>query len=141
MNQDPEHEDYDDDEYNYYSQYNQYGYPSEYSKKSNIDWAAWEQWILKTIKEMSKEDANLFVLGNELNYDSQMKKQQTIKENTLSDKFFMYLGSNYYDEAIWKTKYFLRNEINQSYKNHLTNHASHFVRQPHYYKSMFDILN
>ena len=136
MHQDPEHEDYDDDEYNYYPEYNDYGYPS-YSKKFNIDWSAWEKWLADAIKEIVNEEDNVWLFGN---YKNPSKKNNT-NNKKLSDKYFMYLGSNHYDEAIWKTKYFISDKINSQYKNHLSSHAGYFLKQPHYYKGMFDNLN
>ena len=137
MYEDPEHEDYDDDEYNYYPEHSGYGY-SESAKKFNIDWAAWEQWLSKAIKEIVEEDNNVWVFGHQLTSEN---KINSVKKSTLGDKFFIYLGSNYDEDAIWKTKYFINNKIDQAYKNHISSNAAHFVRQPVYYKGMFDNLN
>jgi hypothetical protein len=52
-----------------------------------------------------------------------------------------YLGSNYYKEPIWKSKYWISNPINQEYKKHLQSHAAYFIKQPKYYNGLFDILN
>lgn len=60
--------------------------------------------------------------------------------NTANNKF-QYLGSNYHNEPIWKTHYWVLNKMNQEYKAHIQNYAAHFVQQPHYYKGLFDILN
>lgn len=60
--------------------------------------------------------------------------------NTGNDKF-QYLGSNYANTPIWKTKYFVIDKLNNEYKMHLQSHAKHFVQQPNYYNGMFDILN
>lgn len=133
MYEDPEHEDYDDDEYNYYPEYNNYGYPS-YSKNFNIDWAAWEKWLADTIKEIVNEDDNVWLLGN---YKSPNKNTN----KKLNDKYFMYLGSNANDEAVWKSKYFINKTIDRKYKNHISQHAVYFLNQPSYYKGLFDILN
>jgi len=131
MHQDPEHEDYDDDEYNYYPEYGGYGY-SDYSKKFNIDWAAWEKWLSKALKDIVEEDNNVWVVGG---------TKKNLSNNTLSDKYFMYLGSNKYDETVWKSKYFIKNDLNKYYKNHISNHASYFLNQPSYYRGLFDNLN
>ena len=61
--------------------------------------------------------------------------------NTVNDKKFQYLGSNYYKEPIWKSKYFVCDKINHKYKKHLQSNAAYFVNQPSYYKGLFDILN
>jgi|APCry1669189000_1035189.scaffolds.fasta_scaffold05808_4 hypothetical protein len=53
----------------------------------------------------------------------------------------LYVGNNQYQETIWKNKYFIEAKIDIEYKNHLKNNAVHFVQQPLYYRSMFDILN
>lgn len=127
MHQDPEHNDYDDDDYNYYPEYNEYGFP--YSKKFQVDWAAWEAWLSETIKEIVNEEDNVWVFGNQKN------------NKKLNDKHFMYLGVNQYDETLWKTKYFINNKLNQQYKSHLAFNAAHVVRQPNHYRSLFDILN
>lgn len=139
MHQDPEHEDYDDDEYNHYPQYNEYGYPYS-SKKFDVDWAAWEQWLSKAIQEIVEEDKNVWVFGHKVNPENK-KPLDTLDKKTLSDKYFMYLGSNTHNEAIWKSKYFIVSYMDKEYTNHISSHAKHFVSQPHYYKSMFDILN
>ena len=135
MHQDPEHSDYDDDEYNYYPQYNEYGYP-EQSKKFNIDWAAWEQWLSKAIKEIVEEDNNVWLVGH-----TQHKNKKYFHAQQSKDKYFMYLGKNNYEEAVWKSKYFINDRIDQCYKNHIANNAVNFLTQPNYYKGMFDILN
>lgn len=129
MHQEPEYNDYDDDDYNYYPEYNDYGYPKDFQ----IDWAAWEQWLSKAIKEIVEEDNNVWVFGG--------NKKKTTKKFTASDKYFMYLGSNHYDETIWKAKYFASSEIEREYKNYLASNAAYILKQPNYYKSMFENLN
>jgi len=129
MHQDPEHEDYDDDEYNYYPEYNDYGYPKDFK----IDWDAWDKWLSKAMKEIVKEDKNIWIFGN--------KKDNIFKISKFEDKYFMYLGKNKYDESVWKTKYFNINKLELQYKNHLASNASYFLRQPMYYRGMFDNLN
>lgn len=54
---------------------------------------------------------------------------------------FQYLGANYDGHQIWKKKYFVNNPLNSEYIKHLNANAVHFLRQPHYYKGMFDIMN
>lgn len=136
MHQDPEHNDYDDDDYNYYPQYNDYGYPS-YSKNFKFDWAAWEKWLADAIKEIVNEDDNVWLFGN---YQAPPKKNKA-NINKLSDKYFMYLGNNQYDESVWKAKYFISDQLDTQYKNHIASNAAHFLQQPDYYKGMFENLN
>lgn len=140
MHQDPEHEDYDDDEYNHYPQYNEYGYPS-YSKKFDIDWAAWEQWLSKALKDIVEEDNNVWVFGHHIKPSKKFPVSDVLPKGTLSDKYFVYLGSNHYDEAIWKAKYFVINELDIEYKNHIRSNAAYFLKEPSYYKGLFENLN
>ena len=135
MHQDPEHSDYDDDDYNYYPEYNNYGYP--YSKKFDLNWAAWEEWLSDAIKEIANEKDNVWLFGG---YKPLSKKGNPTSKK-LDDKYFMYLGNNQYDEAVWKTKYFDINKLELQYKNHLASNASYFLKQPMYYRGMFDNLN
>lgn len=133
MHQDPEHEDYDDDEYNYYPEYSDYGY----SKQFKFDWSAWEKWLSDSIKEIVKEDDNMWIFGN---YQTPSNKSNS-NTKKLSDKYFMYLGNNQYDESIWKAKYFISDKINRQYQNHISSRPGYFLKQPYYYKGMFDNLN
>lgn len=126
MHQDPEHEDYDDDDYKHYPEYNDYGYPL--NNKYNIDWAAWEQWLSKTIKDIVKEDNGFW-------------KAPVNNQKNISDKYFMYIGNNMYDESLWKPKYFIADDIQIAYNNYLASNAAYILIQPTYYKSMFENLN
>jgi hypothetical protein len=132
MHHEPEHEDYDDDEYKYYpdggqfNEYNEHGYPKEFQ----IDWAAWEEWLKDAMSDIIKEKDDVWLVGNNLQ-----------NKGSLSDKCFVYLGNNNYDEAIWKIKYFINDKIDQQYKKHIQSHASYFVQQPEYYKGLYDNLN
>lgn len=53
----------------------------------------------------------------------------------------LYLGNNYYNEGIWKMKYFVHNKIQKEYELHLQSHARHIINQPQYYEGLFEILN
>jgi len=61
--------------------------------------------------------------------------------NTAGDKTSLYLGNNQYNEGIWKMKYFVYNKLHKDYELHLQSHAGHIIRQPRYYKGLFEILN
>lgn len=128
---DPEQEDYDDDEYkNYPQDYNEYGYP----KNFKFDWASWEEWLKDAIEDIIQEDDNSWII-----------KPLSNKENSLNSKwksqYFMFLGNNQYDEAVWKKKYFISDEIDREWKNHISSNAAHFLKQPVYYRGLQDILN
>tara|TARA_E500000331_G_scaffold347408_2_gene387571 strand:- start:810 stop:1226 length:417 start_codon:yes stop_codon:yes gene_type:complete len=134
---DPEHYEYDDDDFqNYPHEYNEHGYP----KNFKFDWSAWESWLMDAIKDI-QEDNNSWYLGH---YKVEEEKSSDKKSSTggsLNNKYFIYLGSNSFKEPIWKTKYFVVDKIQQEYNAHISAHAKHFLLQPQYYKSMFDILN
>lgn len=140
MHQDPEHEDYDDDEYNYYPQYNDYGYPYS-SKKFDVDWAAWEKWLSKAIQDIVEEDKNVWVFGHNINPSKNFISNDLPAKDAKKDQYFMYLGSNHYEEAIWKSKYFVVDYVEQAYKKHIIANAPHFLKQPKHYKGLFEILN
>jgi hypothetical protein len=59
----------------------------------------------------------------------------------VGDKTSLYLGNNYWNEGVWKKKYFIRDKLQEEYVKHLQSHAKHVVSQPRYYESLFEILN
>jgi hypothetical protein len=61
--------------------------------------------------------------------------------STADGKKSLYLGNNYWNEGIWKMKYFVYNKLQKEYELHLQSHAKHVVSQPRYYESLFEILN
>jgi hypothetical protein len=61
--------------------------------------------------------------------------------NTGGGNSLLYLGNNHYNEPIYKAKHFLIDSLGLKYTKHLEQHAVHFIQQPSYYKSMFDLLN
>ena len=138
MHQEPEHEDYDDDDYNFY--------PHQDNQDNNnipfsFDWNTWEMWLSDVLKEIIQQEN---IEGNTWtftfpNYSSQKKNKK--KQNPELNNNILYFGKNQYDEAIWKTKYFICNYFDIQYKNHFMAHAAHIIKQPNYYRSMFDILN
>lgn len=137
MYDDPEHEEYDDDEYKYYPDGGLWKNPphnnDEDKKNFSIDWKAWELWLQNTIKEITQEEnSNTWVVGeNKFIYYKKEKDGESLQ----------YIGSNTYQEQIWTKKYFLSDKMHQEYLKHLRSHASYFLTQPHYYKNMFNILN
>ena len=141
---DPEQNEYDDDEYKYYpdggqfNEYNEHGFPKEFK----FDWSAWELWLKQALDDIVEEGKTWTVGGFDNNEEEQkFPVSGALPNGALKDKYFMYLGSNHYDEAVWKAKYFIVNEIDQEYKKHIVQHAQHFLKQPSYYRGMFDILN
>ena len=132
---DPEYDEYDDDEYRQYPEYNEYGYPQQFK----FDWSAWELWLKDALNDIIQESDNTWVFGHYSN-DENQKENQSETDKAI-EKYFAYLGKNNYDEAVWKTKYFISSKLQNEYKNHIIANAVHFLKQPSYYKGMFDNLN
>ena len=128
---DDEDDGYDDDYYDkdYNDQYDPYKFYFKFDVTQN---SPLSDWISKMISDIFNKDYDIDKMI--------VFPVNSWNPNTVNDKF-QYLGSNYNQEPIWKTKYFVSNTINQEYKNHLQYHASYFIRQPNYYKGLFDILN
>jgi hypothetical protein len=51
-----------------------------------------------------------------------------------------FVGENNQKTPIYKQAIIV-DALNIEYKKHITSNAKHFLKQPHYYKGMFDILN
>ncbi len=119
---DPEQDDWDDDEYNYYPEYN---YEPQ---KFKFDWSSWEKWLKDAIDDIVKEGDNSWVVKPK-------------KDSKQTAQHLMYLGNNNYKEPIWKHKYFVSDKLDTEWKNHIMEHAAHFLKQPHYYKGLFDNMN
>lgn len=144
MYDEPEHNEYDDDEYKYYpnehNEYNEHGYPKEFK----FDWTSWQEWLEEAIKDIYEENINTWIVTNKSNKEESesFPVSDSLSKGTFdAQKYFMYLGSNHYGEGIWKTKYFVNDDMEQAYKNHTFANAAHVVKQPNYYRGMFDILN
>lgn len=149
------HEPYDDDE----DEYNDDQYNNDYQPKNNpYQWyykfdigpdTPMSSWLNDMInKWISSDDikslGGLYDLGIGNNLPGfPLKKFPVNSWNPNTDKgnSFQYLGSNYQDSPIWKTKYFVVDKINNEYKLHLQSHAAYFLKQPAYYKGLQDILN
>lgn len=140
MHQDPEHEEYDDDEYKYYPQNDQ----DNQSIPFSFDWNAWELWLSDVIKEIVADENNDSVSWT-FTFPDYSASKQTKTNNSLDDqeasKKFLYLGQNLFDEGMWKYKYFIKNYINIEYQQHLISHAKYVLSQPLYYRSLYEIMN
>jgi hypothetical protein len=129
---DDEDDEYDDDYYNndYSDQYDPYKFYFKFDVNQN---SPLSEWISKMINDIFKKD-----------YDFDKMIVFPVNSwnlNTGGKDKLQYLGSNYANEPIWKTKYWVADPINSAYKAHLQSHAVHFINQPKYYKGLFDILN
>tara|TARA_R100001163_G_C5041104_1_gene179228 strand:+ start:372 stop:824 length:453 start_codon:yes stop_codon:yes gene_type:complete len=126
---DPEQNEYDDDEYNYYPEEN-------YGWNYKFDMQAWEKWLKQAIEDIIQEDENTWVVQPKKFPVSDSTPQDTSKQT-----YFMYLGSNHYQEAIWTKEYFISDEVNILWKNHISSNAAHYLKQPNYYRGLYNILN
>jgi len=138
MYDEPEYNEYDDDEYKYYpdgspfNEYNEHGFPKEFK----FDWASWEQWLKDALDDI--------ILENESTWIVQPKKfpvSGNDSQGTSKFKYFVYLGNNHYGEEVWDTKYFINDKIDQLWKQYLQSNAAYLLKEPQYYKGMFDNLN
>jgi len=62
-------------------------------------------------------------------------------QNSIPNDNVIFIGKNIYGEQVFKSKYFVVDELRNEYLNHIRQHAAHTLQQPEYYKSMFEILN
>lgn len=123
-----EENDYEDDYYDHDDNQNLY----KYYFKFNMDQSTpLSDWISKLISDILSKDIDKPTKFPVNSWNS----------NTAGKNMPQYLGSNYYKEPIWKTKYFVINLLDQSYKFHLQSNAAYFLQQPKYYKGLFEILN
>jgi hypothetical protein len=123
--------DYDDSQNNAESQY------KKYFKFDPGAWDAWGKFLYDSLNDIVEKSPNVWYV----NFNSKSFPVNSYSPNTGKDKYFQYLGSNYQNQAIWKTKYFINDKMAIAYVNHIKSHAVNFILQPHYYKGMFDIMN
>ena len=143
MNDFDEDDDYDNDDYHDYDHPSlnpyQYHFSFDFSGETGLS-----QWIIDMLSNIgwtSSSDANPFAPENVLGFSTYKFPVNSWNPNTADPKKSQYLGSNYYGQEIWKTKYFVCHPVDMQYKNHLQSNAAHFVQQPSFYRGLFDILN
>ena len=131
------HEDYDDyeDDDNYENQ-DKY---KHYFKFDPEAWDAWGKLLYETLGDIVESSPNVWYIGSYL--PDKFVPVNSYIPNTGQGKSFQYLGSNYAGQGVWKTKYFIVDPIDISYRKHLEANAKHFLQQPIYYRGLFDILN
>lgn len=132
--QDPydDDEEYDDDYYDkdYNDQYDPYKFYFKFDVTEN---SPLSDWISKMINDILNKD---YDIDQMIVFPVNSWNPNTAGKNTPQ-----YLGSNYYKEPLWKSKYFAHDMINDRYKKHIIANAKYFLSQPNYYKGLFDILN
>lgn len=139
-----EDDDYDDDQYDYdHPSDNPYQWYYQFDISPDTPVSHWisemlNKWISQdAFKNLSGGWEFLSIPG----FSTQKFPVNSWSPDTAKHKSFQYLGSNYDGYQIWKTKYFLIDQINIEYKLHLSHNAKYFLREPHYYMGLFDILN
>ena len=137
------HEDYNDDYDDYEdSQDNLENKYKHYFKFDPEAWDAWGKWLYDAMNEIVETSPNVwYTIPNIEGFPSKSFPVNSYFSNTGKDHSFQYLGSNYEGVKVWKKKYFIIDPIQHNYVNHIQTHAVHFLKQPSYYKGMFDILN
>tara|TARA_R100000278_G_scaffold58246_2_gene47841 strand:+ start:836 stop:1195 length:360 start_codon:yes stop_codon:yes gene_type:complete len=115
--EEPEHNEYDDDYYNYYPETNQE--PIEFK----FDWETWELWLEEAIKDIVQEQDNVWIVGANTN-----PQPTELPEGMTS-------------QPLWKKEYFIDNKLAQRYLNYLQSHSKYILKEPRYYKGLFDNLN
>jgi hypothetical protein len=130
-------EDYDEHDYdNLHKDKYQWYYKFDVGPDNPIS-----KWMDELIQDFINNNSQDFVINNIPGFEIKKFPVNSWNPDTAKSKNFQYLGSNYQGSPIWKSKYFVVDKLNNEYKLHLQSHASHFVKQPSYYKGMFDILN
>jgi hypothetical protein len=101
-------------------------------------WEAWGKFLYDALGDMSKYSNQWYVYG----WDPKKFPVNSYSSNTgKAKKGFQYLGVNYFNEGVFKSKYFIVNSIDIEYIKHIQQHAVYFLKQPSYYKGLYDILN
>ena len=126
-------DDYDDSQDNLEDKY------KHYFKFDPEAWDAWGKMLYDTLNDIVENSPNVWYIGAD--FGKKSFPVSSYFSNTGKDKTFQYLGSNYQNSQVWNNKYFVYNPIQHQYINHIQSHAVYFMKQPHYYKGLFDILN
>ena len=90
-------------------------------------------WVQKTMDDLLKNSLGFPYVSIPVN--------SYFSDTANGGNSFLYLGNNYQNQPVWKAKYLIENKLDIEYKNHIKNYPEHFVKQPVYYRGLFDILN
>lgn len=132
--------DYDDEEFDNYPNQDQSKF---YFKFDPSAWDAWGKWLYDAMKEIVETNPNVWYTPTYIEgWPTTKFPVNSFFSNTGKDaNSFQYLGNDYSGSPIWKKKYFISDPIDMQYRAHIETYAAHFLRQPQFYKGMFDILN
>lgn len=134
MHEDYEDEDYDDEHDYDHPSLNPYKWFFKFDVGPDTPLSKWINDIVNDF--MGASD-----MINNTGFPPKMFPVNSWNPDTGKSNSFQYLGSNYQGSPIWKKQYFVVDKIGNEYTLHLQSHAQHFVKQPTYYKGLFDILN
>jgi hypothetical protein len=136
MHQEDDNYDYDDYDDSQDDPENKY---KHYFKFDPEAWDAWGKMLYDALGNIVENSPNVWYIGTD--FGAKSFPVSSYFSNAGKDKTFQYLGSNYQHSQVWKKKYFICDPLQHQYINHIQSHAVHFMKQPHYYKGLFDILN
>lgn len=137
-----EYDDYQDDDFYDDDPNNPENKYKHYFKFDPEAWDAWGKMLYNTLNDLFDPSSNVwYATYNVPGFPSKKFPVNSYFSNTGKDKTFQYLGNNYDGVGVWKKKYFISNPINDHHIKHLQSHATYFLKQPTYYKGLFDILN
>jgi hypothetical protein len=132
-----DNDDYYEDNYDDGQDYDQN--QSDWNKfyfKFDVTNSPLSDWVKKTIDSLFGDKFNL----PEVPFVS-FPVNDWLSNTVSGGNSLLYLGNNHYNEPIYKAKHFIENKLQNEYTNHLQQYASHFIKQPAYYKGLYDILN
>ena len=135
-----EDDNYNDDDHDYDD--SQDYFDSQYKKYFKFDpdaWDSWGKWLSDALNDIVETSPNVWYIGPGI--DKGSFPVNSYFSNTDKGNSFQYLGNNYQNQPIWKTKYFIKDLVEIEYKNHIKNHSRYFLQQPIYYRGLFEILN
>ena len=139
-----DYDDYNEENYDYSQDYDQN--QSDWSKfyfKFDVSNSPVSDWFQKMINEWIKSIPPKKIDWNIKEFFPSVSLPVNNWSHNTESGFNspLYLGVNYYNQPIWKSKYFVLDKMKNNYINHLTSHAVYFLKQPSHYKGLFDILN
>ena len=140
MGQQDENYNYDDDDYED-SQDDLESHHKNYFKFDPDAWDAWGKMLYDTLNDIVEYPSNVWYIDASFPIAKGSFPVNDYFSNAGSFKNSLYLGNNHYKEPVYKTKYFVHDQLDSDYKNHLRSNAVHFLQQPNYYMGLFDILN
>jgi hypothetical protein len=132
--------DYDDSQDNLENKY------KHYFKFDPEAWDSWGKMLQDALNDIVENSPNVWYVGGfgtppASGFPSKSIPVNSYFSNTGKGNSFQYLGNNYDGVKVWKKKYFIHDKTQHDYINHIVSHSVYFLKQPHYYKGMFDILN